>query len=138
MVSRLVFTGLILALHTNLWFQNHLKSTSECRRTEARLSTSLAAKGCIFLLNKKKLEMDWSKWMMMKRGKIDKQGESMVASYRYLGVSIRAYKWFGAISVMFPICVAPGPHSTISEEFLHSIILRPKKQLESCQPSSQY
>ena len=25
--------------------------------------------------------------MMMKRGMVDKQGESMVASYRYLGVS---------------------------------------------------
>ena len=25
--------------------------------------------------------------MMMKRRKVDKQGESMVASYRYLGVS---------------------------------------------------
>ena len=32
--------------------------------------------------------MDLSKWMMMmKRGKVEKQGESMVASYRYLGVS---------------------------------------------------
>ena len=26
---------------------------------------------------------------------------------------------------MFPISMAPGPHSSISEEFLHSIILRP-------------
>ena len=32
---------------------------------------------------------------------------------------------------MFPICKAPGPHSSISEEFLHSIILRPKKPLGS-------
>ena len=32
-----------------------------------------------------------------------------------------------AMSVMFPVCLAPGPHSSISEEFLHSIILRPKK-----------
>ena len=30
---------------------------------------------------------------------------------------------------MFPVCVAPWPHSSISEEFLHSIILRPKKPL---------
>ena len=30
---------------------------------------------------------------------------------------------------MFPISMAPGPHSSISEEFLHSIILRPKKPL---------
>ena len=32
---------------------------------------------------------------------------------------------------MFPACMAPGPHSSISEEFLHSIILRPKKPLGS-------
>ena len=29
---------------------------------------------------RKKIELDWSKWMMMKRGKIDKHGESVVAS----------------------------------------------------------
>ena len=33
--------------------------------------------------------------------------------------------------MMFPISMAPGPHSSISEEFLHSIILRPKKPLGS-------
>ena len=32
---------------------------------------------------------------------------------------------------MFPVCKAPGPHSSISEEFLHSTILRPKKPLGS-------
>ena len=32
---------------------------------------------------------------------------------------------------MFLISMAPGPHSSISEEFLHSIILRPKKPLGS-------
>ena len=30
---------------------------------------------------------------------------------------------------MFPISMAPGHHSSISEESLHSIILRPKKPL---------
>ena len=30
---------------------------------------------------------------------------------------------------MFPVCKAPGPHSSISEEFLHSTIFRPKKPL---------
>ena len=35
------------------------------------------------------------------------------------------------MSVMFPVCTAPGPHSSLSEEFLHSIILRPKKPLGS-------
>ena len=42
------------------------------------------------------------------------------------GYPIRAYRCQGAMSVMFPI---PRPHSSISEEFLHSIILRPKKPL---------
>ena len=32
---------------------------------------------------------------------------------------------------MFPISLAPGPHFSISEKFLHSIILRPKKPLGS-------
>ena len=32
---------------------------------------------------------------------------------------------------MFPISMAPGPHSSICEEFLHSIILRPKMPLGS-------
>ena len=35
------------------------------------------------------------------------------------------------MSVMFPVCTAPVPHFSISEEFLHSIILRPKKPLGS-------
>ena len=32
---------------------------------------------------------------------------------------------------MFPVCKAPGPHSSISEEFLHYTILRPKILLGS-------
>ena len=32
---------------------------------------------------------------------------------------------------MFPIRIALGPHFSISEEFLHSTILRPKKPLDS-------
>ena len=35
------------------------------------------------------------------------------------------------MSVMFPVCKAPGPHSSISEECLHSTILRPKEPLGS-------
>ena len=55
----------------------------------------------------------------------------MVASYGTWRYSIRAYKWLRAMSVMFPICQAPRPHSSISEEFLHSTILLPKKLLGS-------
>ena len=77
--------------------------------------------------------------MMMKRGKVDKQGESMVASYRYLGVSSPGLQMIGSnecdFSIdklwMFPVCMAPWPHSSISAEFLHSITLRPKKPLGS-------
>ena len=35
------------------------------------------------------------------------------------------------MSVMFPVCKSPRPHSSISEEFLHSTILWPKKPLGS-------
>ena len=63
--------------------------------------------------------------------KVDKQGESMVASFRYMDVSNLAYKWLGAMSKMFPVCKAPLPHSSVSVEFLHSTFLRPKKPFGS-------
>ena len=70
---------------------------------------------------------------------VDKQSESMVASYRYLEVSIRAYKLLGAMSVMSCSVCKGLIISIISEEFLHSTILRPAlRQLDSCQPSPQY
>ena len=62
--------------------------------------------------------------MMIKIEKVDKQLDSMVASWRY---PIQAYTLLGAMSVMFPVWRAPG----ILEEFLHSTILRPKKPLGS-------
>ena len=58
----------------------------------------------------------------------------MVASYRYLqGIqSGLANDWdLGAMSVMFPISMAPGPHSNISEGFLHSIFSRLRRILGS-------
>ena len=82
LVSRLVFTELI--------------PPDGCRRTERRLSTTLAAKGCVLSTQQ---ERSW-------------------------GYPIRAYRWLGAMRLMFPALY----------------ILRPKKnlrQLESCQPSSQ-
>ena len=33
--------------------------------------------------------------------------------------------------MMFPVCKEPGPHSSISEEFLHSTFLNPNKPLGS-------
>ena len=50
--------------------------------------------------------------MMMKRGKVEKQGESKVASYRYLGPGVSnpgiQMKW-NEMSVMFPPSVILGP-----------------------------
>jgi len=59
---------------------------------------------------------------MMKRGMVDKQGESMIASYRYLAVSNPGIQMLGNNECYVFISVnAPGPHSSISEGFLHSI-----------------
>ena len=53
-------------------------------------------KGAFFLLNEKEA---WSGLiqvpMMMKRGEVDKQGQSMIAGYRYLGVSNQGLKMLG-------------------------------------------
>ena len=48
--------------------------------------------------------------MMMKRGMVDKQGESMVASYRYLGVSNPGLQMLGCNDCEVFISMAPGPH----------------------------
>ena len=61
----------------------------------------------------------------------------MVASYRYLGVSNLGLQMIGSNEC--DVSYQYGTRaSRISEEFLHSIILRPKKQLESCRPFSHY
>ena len=68
---------------------------------------------------------------MMTRGMVDNQGESMVASYRSLGVSNPGLQMLGSKESNVSISMLPGPHSSISEEFLHSTILRPEKLLGS-------
>ena len=123
----------------NIWSQHPLKQLwrpDGCRRT-------LAAKECVLCTQQE----GGFKWIdPSERRWIEERWTSreslMVARYRYLDwrYPIRTYKWFGAMSVMFPLCEAPGPHSSISEEFLPSIILRPKKPLGSwnlVKPSSQ-
>ena len=55
----------------------------------------------------------------------------MVARYRYLGVSNPGLQMIGSNECDVSYQMAPGPHSSISEEFLHSTILRPKKPLGS-------
>ena len=78
--------------------------------------------------------------MMMKRGIVDKQGEYMVASYRYLGVSNPGLQLLGSNECD----VSYQYGNRASFQYIRRIpalyILRPKKnlsQLESCQPSSQ-
>ena len=45
--------------------------------------------------------------MMMKRGKVGKQGDSMVASYKYLEVSNLGLQMIGSNECnMFPVCKA--------------------------------
>ena len=48
-----------------------------------------------------------------------------------IGVSNPGLQILGSNECEVPICLAPGPHSSLSKEFLHSIILRPKKLLGS-------
>ena len=77
---------------------------------------------------------------MMKRGKVDKQAEPMVASYRYLEVSNPGLQTIGNIE-----CDVSYQYGTrASFQYIRRIpahySLRPKKnlrQLESCQLSSQ-
>ena len=52
-------------------------------RGGGRLSTTLAAKRCMLTTKQERS----FKWILMKRGMVDKQGEFVVASYRYLEVS---------------------------------------------------
>ena len=75
----------------------------------------------------------------MKRGMVDNQGESMVASNRYLGVTNPGIQMLGSNE-----CDVPYQYGTrASFQYIRIptlYILRPKKnlrQLESCQPSSQ-
>ena len=86
---------------------------------------------CCFLLNKKEA---LSGLIQVNDEERYTSRESLwlpaIGTWRY---RIRAYKWLWAMSVMFPVCKAPGPgpYSSIAEEFLHFTILRPKKPLGS-------
>jgi len=89
-------------------------------------------KGACFLLNKKEASsgFDPSEWWWREERWASRECLWLPAIGTW-GYPIQAYKWLEAMSVMFPISMAPEPHSSISEEFLHSIILRPKKPLGS-------
>ena len=70
----------------------------------------------------------------MKRGKVDKQGESVVASYRYLGVSNPGLQmiWSNECDVSCLYGTRASFQYIRRIPALHSIILRPKNPLDKC------
>ena len=77
---------------------------------------------------------------MMKRGMVDKQGESMIASYRYLVVSNPGIQMLGNNECYVSYQYGPRASFQYIRRIPALYILRPKKnlrQLESCQLSSQ-
>jgi len=72
---------------------------------------------------------------------VDKQGESMVASYRYLGVFNPGIQMLGSNECDVSYQYDTRASFQYIRRFPALYILRSKKnlrQLESCQPSSQY
>ena len=94
------------------------------------MSTTLAAKVCVLSTQQERSFMwiDPSEWWWREEWWISRENLWLPAIGTW-GYPIRSYKWLRAMSVMFPVCMVPGPHSSISEELLHFIILRPKKPL---------
>ena len=109
----------------NIWLSSY-------RRTVGRLSTTLSAKGCV-LSTQQERSLKWidlSEWWWREEWWTSRESLwfPVIGTWRY---PILAYKWLGAMSMMFPIYKTPRPQSSISEEFLHSTILRSKKPLGS-------
>ena len=80
-------------------------------------------KGAVyFLLNKKEASsgIDPSEWWWREEWWTSRESLWLPAKGTW-GYPIRAYRCSGAMSVMLSISMAPGPHSSISEGFLHSI-----------------
>ena len=75
----------------NIWSRHLVKQLwppDGCRRTERRLSTTLAAKGFVLLSTQQEGSFKWidpSEWLLREEWWTSR--ESLVASYRYLGVS---------------------------------------------------
>ena len=119
----------------NIWNQLLVKQLwppDGSRRTEGRLSTTLAGKGFV-LSTQQERSFNWidpSQWWWREEWWTSRESLWFLAIGTW-GYPIPAYRCQGAMSVMFPISIAPGPHSSISKEFLYSIILRPKKPLGS-------
>ena len=127
-----MFTGSIPVLHTNLWLKSiwsrhlvnrlssydHLTDVGRQRDGSQQLSER---KGAYFLLNKKEA-LSWiapSEWWWRDEWWTSRESLWLPAIGTW-GYPIRA-RVREAMSVMFPISMAPGPHFSISEGFLHSI-----------------
>ena len=142
-VSRLVFTGSVPILHTNLWFQNiwsrhlvkQLWPLDGCRRTDGQLLTTFEGKRCV-LATLQERSLKWidptEPWWR------EEWWTSRDASYRYLGVTNPGLQMLGSKE-----CDVFYQHGTqASFQYIRRIpalyFFRPKKkQLEFCQRSSQ-
>ena len=101
-------------------------------RTEGRLSTTLAEKGCV-LSTQQKRSFKWidpSEWWWREKWWTRRESLWLPAIGTW-GCPIRAYRYKRAMSVMFPISMARRPHSNLSEGFLHSIFLGLRRILGS-------
>ena len=121
LVSMRVQTGLHgfdTSPHTILWFQKHLKPY-------------LAAKGCVLFTQQ---ELDPSEWWWSEERWTSRESLWLpaIGTWRY---PIQAYKRLVAMSVLFPVCKAPGTNSRISEEFRQCTILRQMKWTLLCAES---
>ena len=90
-------------------------------------------KGACFLLNKKEAKVE----LIQVNDDGERKGGAgwvygATTSFRNLEVSNSGSKMIG--SNKCDVCKAPGPHSSISEEFLYSPILRPKKPFYPVNP----
>ena len=108
----------------NIWSWHLVKQLwpPDGYRTEGRLSTTLAEKGCV-LSTQQKRSFKWidpSEWWWREKWWTRRESLWLPAIGTW-GCPIRAYRYKRAMSVMFPISMAPGPHSSISEGFQHSI-----------------
>ena len=128
----------------DIWLSSYDHLTDVCRRKSSGCQQLSQCKGACFLLNKKEASsgIDPSEWWWREERRTSRESLWLpaIVNWRY---PIRAYRCSGAISVMFPICKASRPHSSISEEFLHSTFSGLRRILGSwnlcqpCQPSSQ-
>ena len=99
-------------LSENIWRLRLVKQLwppDGCRRAEGRLSTSLAAKGCVLTTQQERIFnwIDLSEWWWKEEMWTSRESLRLPCMWRY---PIRAYK---LLRVMFPVYKAPEPHSSM-------------------------